>query len=183
MAFKTLPSLETDTIIGIDGKRDKKTGKVNPTSIEGYYLGGKKIEDGKNKRGYYYIHVFLTPDGNTGVWGKTNLDNQLTQVTPGTMVRASFVKMVPTKNGEMYKFKVEVDTDNTTDVSGLNNESSDSSENEYQADLDSDGDGEDYDDTPVIVASQSNRNHVFKQNSVIQSEKVKALLSKSKAKN
>lgn len=119
MAFKTLVSLDTDKVIGIDGKIDKKTRVKNPTSIEGYFLGSKKIDSPKDKRGFSYIHIFQTPEGNTGVWGKTDLDYKMKQVTAGTMVRASFDRMLATKNGDMYKFRVQVDEDNTVDVSGL----------------------------------------------------------------
>ncbi len=71
----------------------------------------------KSKTGLAKIHVFQTPKGNLGIWGKTDLDRKLGTVTPGTMTIAKFDKMVPSKNGEMYSFKVLVDADNTIEVS------------------------------------------------------------------
>lgn len=118
MAFKTVTDLSADVTISLGGK-DKKTGKLNPTTIEGYYLGKRVIADTKKKSGKSYIYIFQTPTGNKGVWGKTDLDNKMLEVTPGTMTRASFLKMVPTKNGDMYRYKVEVDVDNTIEVSAV----------------------------------------------------------------
>jgi hypothetical protein len=52
------------------------------------------------------------------VWGKTDLDIKMRSVAVGTMVRASHVGMKPTPNGEMYKYKVEIDDENTIEVQG-----------------------------------------------------------------
>ncbi len=116
MAFKEVVALECDTTIALGGV-NRKTGKKNPTSIEGYYLGSKEVVDKKQKSGLAYIWIFQTENGNVGVWGKTNLNRKLSACTPGTMVRASFDKMVSTPNGDMYSYKVEVDADNTIEVS------------------------------------------------------------------
>lgn len=116
MAFVTVTDLSCDTTVSLGGS-NRKTGKKNPTQVEGYYLGRKKVEDTKKKSGFSYIHVLQTPNGNLGVWGKTNLDQKLENVAFGTMIRATHVGMQPTKNGEMYTYKVEVDKDNTIEVS------------------------------------------------------------------
>jgi len=116
MAFKAVTDLSTDTTISLGGF-NKKTGKNNPTSVEGYFLGARKVESKKAKSGYAFIYTLQTSKGNIGVWGKTDLDRKMESVQPGHMVRASFDKMVATPNGEMYKFKVEVDADNTIEVS------------------------------------------------------------------
>ena len=116
MAFKTVTDLSTDTMVSLGGF-NKKTGKNNPTSIEGYFLGSRQVESKKSKTGFAYIYTLQTAKGNVGVWGKTDLDRKMQAVTPGQMIRASFDKMVATPNGEMYKFKVEVDADNTIEVS------------------------------------------------------------------
>jgi len=119
MAFKTITDLSADTTISLGGT-NRKTGKKNPTSVEGYYLGSRQVKDKKKKDGLSNIYFFQTSSGNIGVWGKTDLDRKMSSVTTGTMTRASFDKMVPTPNGEMYKFKVEVDDSNTIVVAGSN---------------------------------------------------------------
>lgn len=116
MGFKELTSLDADVVIAIGGK-DKKTGKPNAKSIEGYYLGKKQIEDRKKKSGVSYIYVFQTANGNTGVWGKTDLDKKMQSAVPGTMMRITSNGTRPTPNGDMYVFKVEADTENTIEVS------------------------------------------------------------------
>lgn len=126
MAFKEVTSLDADNTIALGGS-NRKTGKANPQSAEGYYLGTRKIESKKAKTGFAAIHFLQTPEGNLGIWGKTDLDRKLSGVSPGTMVRLSFDKMVPTPNGEMYKYKVEVDDSNTIVV----NISSDTNEAVY----------------------------------------------------
>ncbi len=184
MAFEKLVSLDTDKVIGIDGKRDKKTGVKNPTSIEGYFLGTKKYESPKSKSGVGNIHVFQTPQGNIGVWGKTHLDGEMLKVAPGTMVKAYFEKMVPTKNGDMYKFGVEVDKNNTLDVSSLADQGQtythdDSAEDNDNVSYESAADNEDeveyqepvYTPAPAALASKTN------------AARAQALLSKNKLKN
>lgn len=118
MAFKTVTDLDAETTISLGGF-NKKTKRDNPTSVEGYYLGKRDVASKKAKSGFCSIYYFQTPKGNIAVWGKTDLDRKMGGVTPGLMVRASFDKMVPTPNGEMYKYKVEFDPDNTIEVSAL----------------------------------------------------------------
>lgn len=117
MAFKKLTTLDTDEAITIGGT-DKKTGKANPKSIEGYFLATKTIGQNKfNKSKTDYMHVIQTPKGNTGVWGKTHMDRQLLSVNPGTMVRITFdgTKDVG-KGNDMTCYKIEVDEDNCVAV-------------------------------------------------------------------
>jgi hypothetical protein len=118
MGFKEVSSLDADTVIALGGQ-DKKTKKANAKQIEGYYLGSRTVADKKKKDGKSYIHVFQTAEGNTGVWGKTDLDRKLLAVTPGTMTRATHTGFRETPNGDMYTYKVEVDSENTIDVSDL----------------------------------------------------------------
>jgi hypothetical protein len=115
MAMKEVLDLSADVTISLGGT-NKKTGKKNPTEIEGYYIGRREIEDKKKKSGVSYIHFFQTSKGNVGVWGKTDLDNKLNGMALGTMVRAAYDRMVPTPNGDMYKYKVAFDDANTIDV-------------------------------------------------------------------
>lgn len=113
MSFKEVASLDADVTTALGGV-NKKTGKANPTSIEGYYLGTKTVESKMSKDGTAKLHLLQTEKGNIGVWGKTDLDRKISQVDAGVMIRI-------TQNGKinipgrnpMYKFKVEVDTENT----------------------------------------------------------------------
>lgn len=158
MAFKEINSLETEQTISLGGT-NKKTGKQNPTRIEGYYLGNRKIEDNKKKSGVTYIHVFQTPKGNVGVWGKTDLDRKLSGVTPGTMTRVSFVGMAPTKNGEMYKYKAEIDADNVIEVVGapVVGQDVDTEETGYSDEIVESGTFEDEDEAQEIQAAAIER--------------------------
>lgn len=113
MGFNEVQSFDCDTTVSLGGI-NKETKKKNPIQVEGYFLGSKTVAGGKF--GDSVLHILKTPDGNLGVWGKTNLNQKLLSVTPGTMVRITQSGMVPTKNGDMYKYKVEVDTDNTIEV-------------------------------------------------------------------
>ncbi len=119
MGFTEVTSLDAEVTIALGGV-NRKTGKKNPTEAEGYFLGSKKVESKKAKSGFAYIHILQTPKGNLGIWGKTDMDRKFAQVTPGTMIRVSFAKMVPTPNGEMYQFKLEVDKTNSIEVGDLN---------------------------------------------------------------
>lgn len=115
MGFKQLAELDASVTTAIGGV-DKETGKKNPTSVEGYYIGTRKVESRKAKSGWCSLHILQTANGNLGVWGKTNLDQKMPSVTPGQMIRITFLGMVETRNNPMYKYKVEVDADNTIEV-------------------------------------------------------------------
>lgn len=148
MSFKEVASLDADVTTALGGK-NKKTGKKNPTSIEGYYLGTRKVESKKGKNGLSCIHFIQTSEGNVGVWGKTDLDRKIASVTPGSMVRISHTGMQSTPNGDMYKFKVEVDEDNAIEVASVsdNNEERNASSSNEDEENDSSEDDEDSEDT------------------------------------
>lgn len=114
MAFKEISSLESENTVALGGI-NKKTGKANPTKVEGYYLGKRQVEDRKKKSGFSFIYYLQTPKGNLGVWGKTDLDRKMAEVTKGAMIRVTQNGTRNTPNGDMYIFKVEVDNDNVLD--------------------------------------------------------------------
>lgn len=118
MAFKKIQDLDTDVTIALGGV-DKKSGKKNPTVIQGYFLGSKTVADRKKKSGISYIYVLQTPKGNVGVWGKTDLDRKMTVVEPGVLVRLTQEGMRTTPNGDMYLYVVEVDEANRIDTSNI----------------------------------------------------------------
>jgi hypothetical protein len=115
MAFTEIADLDCTVAYALGGK-DKKTGKANPTQVEGYYIGTRQVESGKSKTGFAALHVFQTAKGNVGIWGKTNLDAKMRSVKPGTMTLVKFVGMQETKNNPMYKYSVAVDQYNMIDV-------------------------------------------------------------------
>jgi len=115
MGFKEVIDLDCERTTALGGK-DKKSGKANPTQAEGYYIGSKDVASPKSKTGFSKLHYFRTSKGTLGVWGKTDLDRKLLNAPVGAMVRATFTGMVPTSNGDMYKFRVEVDAENTIEV-------------------------------------------------------------------
>jgi hypothetical protein len=122
MAFKTVSDLSTDNAIALGGF-NRKTNKENPTQIVGYFIGSKEVDSPKSKTGKAKLHVFQTPKGNVGVWGKTDLDQKLAAATVGALTRVSFTGMQETKNNPMYKYKVEVDTDDKIEVAPPTNDS------------------------------------------------------------
>ena len=184
MAFKKVLSLDAEITVALGG-RDKKTGKANPTKVEGYYLGSRQVTGGK--KGPSIIHFFQTPKGNLAVWGKTDSNRKLAGVAPGTMTRVSFDKMKPTPNGDMYCYNVEVDEDNTIDVSELapsqeassNEEETEESEDNELSDAveDSlDNDEEEAAEEEELAAARP----IAAANRQSNAEKIRALLSKNK---
>lgn len=127
MAFEDVVDLDCSVTYAIGGV-DKKSGKKNPTSIEGYYLGSRQVPNSKYNNGMSTLHIFQTTRGNEGVWGKTNLDTQLSTVTPGRLTRVIFIGMVDTKNNPMYKYKLQVDKKNTINVGAESDLDSDESQ-------------------------------------------------------
>lgn len=180
MAYKEVATLDADVTIALGG-RDKKTGKANPTKVEGYYLGRREVAAGKFSRPgkQDYLYFLQTPKGNVGVWGKTDLDRKLAQVTPGDMIRVSHTGMRPTPSGEMHTYKVEVDSDNRIDVSGLQASApssafDDASELNEDESLNNDTYGDEDEAPTASIASSS---------AAERKAKVDALLNKNRAKN
>lgn len=183
MGFKEVQDLSADVTISLGGS-NKKTGKANPKSIEGYFLGSKSVADNKKKSGKSFIYIFQTAKGNVGVWGKTDLDQKMAAVTPGTMVRATYDRMVPTPNGDMYKYKVEVDGDNTIDlglVAGANKDASD--EGGYNPDQEPRGSYEASDDEEEVEEEDEDAKQSAALSALERKKKVDALLAKGKSAN
>ena len=116
MAFKRVPELSSNVTIKLGGK--DASGKSNPTSLEGYYLGRREAQ---SDYGAGVIHFFQTQEGNVGVWGKTNMNRLLSDERLGQMVRVTFTGMGKAAKGKSapYNYSVEYDEDETTDVSGI----------------------------------------------------------------
>lgn len=148
MAYQTVQDLDADITVSLGGI-NKKTGKKNPSQAEGYYLGYRKVDSKKDKKGFSYIYFFQTQDGSLGVWGKTDLDRKMAQVKPGTMTLIKQTGTLSTPNGEMYRFSVAVDSENTIEVNFAAPDSPNNTATEgtsYAHNDDSDAD--DLDDAP-----------------------------------
>jgi len=164
MAYKTIQSLEADVVVALGGA-NKKTGKKNPTQVEGYFLGSREVENKKAKSGKSYIYFFQTDAGNVGVWSKTDLERKMASAKLGNMTRVTFAGMRETPNGDMYTFKVEQDDTNTIDVPELSAGSSTVGGNDYADEDqeyinnedpdDSNPDDEDLQQTAALAAVES----------------------------
>ena len=189
MGFKEVATLDTDNTVTIGGV-NKKTGKANPKTIEGYFIGTKGGLPNKfNADKPNQLHILQTQNGNVGVWGKTNLDQKLRGVLVGSMIRITFTGTKPSgKGNDMLCYKVEVDADNTIDVDSADVQvnsasSSDDYEREY-ANAEQEEDDEPLDILPdeVEPARPIAARKAAQPPSAAAQAKVKALLgSKSKA--
>jgi hypothetical protein len=153
MGFKEVADLDCEVTTAIGGK-NKETGKNNPTSAEGYFIGTRQVPSKKSKTGFCSLHILQTKNGNLGVWGKTNLDQKLLGVEPGTMVRITFVGMVETNANPMYKYRVEQDRDNTIDVSTVTAAKGGQEPEDSTGDDDRDAGGDDDDTDPDLDSDE-----------------------------
>lgn len=107
--------------IAIAGK--DKNGVNNPTEFEGRYLATVREKSAFSKApdGCTNKHVFQTPEGNVGVWGRGYLDTEMKKATVGMMIRIVFDGMAKALPGKApgYKFDVRGDKNNVVDVSHL----------------------------------------------------------------
>lgn len=177
MSFKEVLDLDCDATTAIGG-RNKKTGKTNPNQIEGYFIGTKQTPNKLSKSGFSCLHIFQTEAGRVGVWGKTDLDRKMKAVVAGAMTRISANGTIPTKFGDMAKFKVEVDASNSIEVDSslLANNSADSSSEEYPASDESvDAEEEPVDEVPPPRATKPVR--AAETPSAERQAKVQALLN------
>lgn len=117
-------------------------------SIEGYYMGSFDFEGdyGPNKK-----HVFQTAAGAEVVFGQAHLKQLLPSVKPGTMVRITLTgELAAKKKGRqpMKMFKIEQDTENTTEVAGVDFTATDSSVDADLVDTNLDSDEQALDEAP-----------------------------------
>lgn len=180
MGFQSVNSLEADVTYAL-GKKDKTTGKTAPNSVEGYYLGSRTTPG--TKYGDSVLHIFQTSKGNVGVWGKTDMNRKLGAVKPGTMTRVSANGTKSTPKGDMNVFKVEVDNEQSIEVSlgeaPANNVHNSNEPEDYAEAAANDGYGDtddDSDDTafePEFVQART-------ASAQANADKVKALLNRNK---
>ena len=180
MSFKEVTDLDADTTIALGGL-NKKTGKPNPKEVEGYYLGNRQVESKKSKTGFCKIYTFQTAKGNIGVWGKTDLDRKMENVNIGTMVRVTHTGMRPTPNGEMYKYKVEVDEHNSIEVAGSSNDVVNYGNTEEDYSTDADDTTEEYSTSDADAEEAEQQAALEAAERAAKAAKVQALLKKKGA--
>lgn len=150
MAYEEMVDLGTDNVVALGGV-NSKTGKPNPTEIEGRYLGARAVT---TSNGPSVIHVFQTPTGSVGVWGTKKLNDNLPG-SEGYMLFIKYkgkVKIAGGKTQHTYSFGI--DRADKTEVSrmlstGTNKGSG--TENSY-ADLESDNSDAANEDTEAADA-------------------------------
>lgn len=114
MAFEDFVVYEADKTISLGGF-NKTLNKPNPTKIEGFYLGVQTgIKNKFNPEKPNCLHLFMTKEGITGVWGKTKLNKVMKEHAErdglGFLVRAIQEGTRPTGMGNdqlLYQLKVD----------------------------------------------------------------------------
>lgn len=114
MGFKEIG----DVGLVVLGGLNKKTGKKNPTQLEGYFLRTETRADRKYGKGLQPYYIFLTKDGEVGVHGKTHLNRRMQRAIPGlmTLVTATDEVLDTGKGNPMKLFKVAQDVENSIDL-------------------------------------------------------------------
>lgn len=103
MAFKKKILLNADTIQILE----------EGSPFQGYFIGSKTLPSG-------LLHIFSTEKGTTGLWGARMLNDLLSTVKPGEMVRVTYLEKKSLGNGKTMKiYDVESDDTNTIDVSSV----------------------------------------------------------------
>lgn len=117
MAYETKPDLSSDVTYALGG--NAKNGKANPTQIEGYFIGSRVTKD--TGYGPGLLHFFETKRGVEGIWGKTRLNNLLTEELKGMKCLVTFTGMSEAAKGKRpaYKYQVKFDKGDRKDVSGI----------------------------------------------------------------
>lgn len=146
-----MTDLGTDTVTALGGK-DTKTGKTNPTEIEGYYLGSRNVQ---TSNGPSVIHVFMTPKGNQGLWGTKKLNDNLNKSVIGKMVLVKYkgkVKIAGGKTQHTYEFFV--DKSNVIEVDTLPEGDVSADDDATYADTDDNSATEDDDQAAALLAAE-----------------------------
>ena len=177
MAFKPLPTLDSDVTIALGGV-NRKDNKPNPTSVTGFYLGAKEVPSAMSSTGKCFVHIFQTETGNVGVWGKTNLDRALATAPKGMLLRATYTglqKNPPKGRSPAYLYSVEADDSQTIDVNGM---AAPAATDEYSSDY-SDDVADDVDAEPAYAAPRAPATPA-RAPTADQTARVQALLGKRK---
>jgi hypothetical protein len=141
MGYEKITDLSCDTVVKLGGV-DEKTGKKNPTTMEGYYLGARKVQ---SSNGESVIHVFQTAKGNMGIWGSADTNTKLGSAKLGRMTLVEFQGKVKIGGGKTKnRFDVSQDPDLNIAVSTpptSASASSNSNDGDYESNYSDDDSG------------------------------------------
>lgn len=117
MAYEKLSDVKPIALGGVD----KKTGKKNPTELEGYYIRREEKPNKFNPGKPQSFYVFETKEGPQGLFGKAGIDREMKKAAVGVMTKVVDTgKLLDTGKGNpMRVFEVFQDSSNTIDVAEL----------------------------------------------------------------
>lgn len=109
MSARTLSSRKAEGNFLTIGGVNEETGEKNPTSLEGFYGGSRTIT---TSNGEATVHDFRTSKGVETVWGKSDLNNKLSDENVGEFVTIKYQGKEATKFGKKYIYAVTADAEN-----------------------------------------------------------------------
>lgn len=175
MEWIEAPELNSSNIVKLGGK-DPKTGKLNPASLEGYYLGKSSFQSKFNPNKTVWSYAFQTATGIKGLIGVGNLDRKMNDdsiVQLGRKVLVTFTGTVDTGKGNpMNTFSVKSKPHDVIDVTAPFGSSADK-DSQTQDSQDEDSEEEYGDPAEDEEASQ--------QTALMAAEKAKATKAKIEA--
>lgn len=113
MAYEKLNDVKSITLGGVD----KKSGKQNPTQLEGFYIRKEEKPNKFNPGKPQAFYVFETKEGPVGLFGKAGIDREMKKANLGVMTKVVDTgKLLDTGKGNpMRVFEVYQDSTNTID--------------------------------------------------------------------
>lgn len=117
MAYEILDDIRPVVLGGVD----KKTGKKNPTQLEGYYLRVESRPNRFNPEKPQNFYVFQTAEGQVGIYGKAGIDREMKKATLGvmTLVKDTGQVLDTGKGNPMKVFQIAQDKANILDADTL----------------------------------------------------------------
>lgn len=114
MAYDELGQIKSIQLGGVN----TKTGKKNPTQLEGYYIGYEKRPNKFNPDKPKNFYKFQTAEGDVGIYASAGLDKVLESATLGVMTKivATGETLDVGKGNPMKIFKAYQDKSNSIEV-------------------------------------------------------------------
>lgn len=115
MGYEKLSDVKPVALGGVD----KKSGKRNPTELEGYYIRREEKPNKFNPGKPQSFYVFETKEGQVGLFGKAGIDREMKKASIGVMTKVIDTgKLLDTGKGNpMRVFEVFQDSANRIEVS------------------------------------------------------------------
>lgn len=117
MAYEVLDDVTSVKL----GGTDKKTGKKNPTQLEGYYLRKETRPNKFNPEKPQNFYVFMTSSGQIGTYSTAGIDREMKKATIGvmTLLKDTGEVLDTGKGNPMRVFQVAQDKSNVLDAESL----------------------------------------------------------------